>query len=639
MRKLKEHINPRQSMTGRFIAAYGVIALGLVGLVWAFWRPKEPAADFSFCNGTEIKTVDPALVTGQPEGRVVWAIFEGLTTYDPKTLAPRPGVAESWEVSKDKRVYTFHLRKNAYWSDGTPLTAEDFHWSFRRLLHPETASEYAYELWYVVNAEKYTSGQVEVGDPVEIELNEKPPGARPYASGVILRGRLVAIEAGPTGRMENQAEASPVYVVEIDGRKEYFQKPEREGQPPRDPRARPYRWLLFDFEHVGIKVLDRFTLQMTLNHPVPYFLQIIGFFPMMPVPRHCLEKYGYPAWTKPENIVSNGPFVLQYRRIRDRIRLVKNPWYWDRENVRLNTVDVLAAESAITGLNLYMTGAADWIPVVPNEVVGELLRQKRKDFQPAPYLAVEYYIVNTRRPPLDDPRVRRALALAIDKREIINRILQTGQEPAMSFVPPSIANYIPYQPPQMPEYDPATARRLLAEAGYPGGRGFPKIEILYNTHESHQAIAELVQAQWKRNLGINVRLQNQDWARYLASRRQGEFWVARAGWIADYLDPNTFLEMMTTGNPNNHGGWSNAEYDRLISRAQVEVDEQRRLALFKEAETLLLEEMPILPLYFPVTRAMVRPYVRGYYGNVLDIHPLKDIWVDVSKKSGKTADQ
>lgn len=624
-------------MTGRFIAAYGVIALGLVGLVWAFWRPKEPAADFSFCNGTEIKTVDPALVTGQPEGRVVWAIFEGLTTYDPKTLAPRPGVAESWEVSKDKRVYTFHLRKNAYWSDGTPLTAEDFHWSFRRLLHPETASEYAYELWYVVNAEKYTSGRVEVGDPVEIELEEKPPGAPPYASGVILRGRLVAIEAGPTGTDENQTEASPIYVVEIDGRREYFQKPEREGQRPRDPRARPYRWLLFDFEHVGIKVLDRFTLQMTLNHPVPYFLQIIGFFPMMPVPRHCIEKYGYPAWTKPENIVSNGPFVLQYRRIRDRIRLVKNPWYWDRENVRLNTVDVLAAESAITGLNLYMTGAADWIPVVPNEVVGELLRQKRKDFQPSPYLAVEYYIVNTRRPPLDDPRVRRALGLAIDKREIISRILQTGQEPAMSFVPPAIANYIPYQPPQMPDYDPATARRLLAEAGYPGGKGFPKIEILYNTHESHQAIAELVQAQWKRNLGINVRLQNQDWARYLASRRQGEFWVARAGWIADYLDPNTFLEMMTTGNPNNHGGWSNAEYDRLISWAQVEVDEHRRLALFKEAETLLLEEMPILPLYFPVTRAMVRPYVRGYYGNVLDIHPLKNIWVDVSKKSRELA--
>ncbi|WP_347243625.1 peptide ABC transporter substrate-binding protein [Thermogutta sp.] len=619
-------------MTGRFIVAYGVIVLGVIGLVWAFWRPGEPPADFSFCNGTEIKTVDPALVTGQPEGRVVWAIFEGLTTYDPKTLAPRPGVAESWEISEDKRVYTFHLRKNAYWSDGTPITAEDFHWSFRRLLHPETASEYAYELWYVVNAEKYTSGQVQVGDPVEIELEEKPPGARPYASGVILRGRIVAIELGPTGTNENQAETSPVYVVEINGRKEYFQKPEREGQPPRDPRARAYRWLLFDFEHVGIKVLDRFTLQMTLNHPVPYFLQIIGFFPMMPVPRHCVEKYGYPAWTKPENIVSNGPFMLQYRRIRDRIRLVKNPWYWDRENVRLNTVDVLAAESAITGLNLYMTGAADWIPVVPNEVVGELLRQKRSDFQPAPYLAVEYYIVNTRRPPLDDLRVRRALGLAIDKREIINRILQTGQEPALSFVPSSIAKYIPYQPPQMPDYDPAAARRLLAEAGYPGGKGFPKIEILYNTHESHQAIAELVQAQWKRNLGINVRLQNQDWARYLASRRQGEFWVARAGWIADYLDPNTFLEMMTTGNPNNHGRWSNAEYDRLISQAQVEVDEQRRLAYFGEAETILLQEMPILPLYFPVTRAMVRPYVHGYYGNVLDIHPLKSIWVDVSKK-------
>lgn len=609
------------------MVGYGIVGFVTAALVWSFWRPPEPPADFTFCNGTEIKTVDPALVTGQPEGRVIWALFEGLTTYDPKTLAPRPGVAEKWTISEDKKTYTFYLRKNAYWSDGTPVKADDFYWSFRRLLHPETASEYAYELWCVVNAEKYTSGQVRVGDPVEVELYEKPPDALPFAAGVILRGRLLSVEQ-PT----DPSQGEPVYVVEIDGRVERFQKPAREGGTPTDPTARPYRWLLFDFEHVGIKVLDRRTLQITLIHPVPYFLQIVGFFPMMPVPRHCVEKFGYPEWTKPENLVCNGPFVLKYRRIRDRIRLEKNPWYWDRDNVRLNIVDVLAAESAITGLNLYMTGAADWIPVVPNEVVGELLRQKRTDFRPSPYLAVEYYVVNTRRPPLDDPRVRRALGLAIDKREIIARILQTGQLPARSFVPTTISDYIPYEPPQMPDYDPQTAARLLAEAGYPGGRNFPKLEILYNTHESHQAIAELIQAQWKRNLGIDVRLQNQDWARYLASRRQGEFSLARAGWIADYIDPNTFLEMMTSNNPNNHGRWTHPEYDRLIALAQVEPDETKRFEYFRQAEKILLEEMPVLPLYFAVTRPMVRPYVRGYYPNALDIHPLKDIWVDHSAK-------
>lgn len=619
-------------MSLRWFIGYTLVLVFFMGLVWAFWFPAEPAADFTFCNSTEIKTIDPALVTGQPEGRVVWALFEGLTTYDPKTLAPQPGVAEKWTISEDKRTYTFYLRENARWSDGTPLTARDFQWSFRRLLHPETASEYAYELWYIVNAEKYTTGQVEPGDPVEIELPEKPPGSLPFASGQIVRGRLVSIEA-PTAQTDGtQSEVSPVYIVEIDGQRERFQQPRKGEQSPPDPTAKPYRWLLFDFNHVGIKVVDDRTLEMTLNHPVPYFLQIIGFFPMMPVPRHCVEKYGYPDWTKPENLVCNGPFLLKYRRIRDRIRLEKNPLYWDRDNVRLQTVDVLAVESAITGLNLYLTGAADWIPVVPNEVVGELLRQKRPDFQPAPYLAVEYYVVNTQRPPLDDPRVRRALALAINKEEIIARILQTGQQPALSFVPTSISNYIPYEPPQMPPYDPAMARKLLAEAGYPGGKGFPKLEILYNTHESHQAIAELIQAQWKRNLGINIRLQNQDWARYLASRRQGEFWLARAGWIADYIDPNTFLEMMTTGNPNNHGRWSHPEYDRLIGLAQVESDDKRRLELFRKAEAILLDEAAVLPLYFAVTRPMVRPSVKGFYHNVLDIHPLKNIWVNTAVK-------
>ncbi|HOP77976.1 MAG TPA: peptide ABC transporter substrate-binding protein [Thermogutta sp.] len=619
-------------MSLRWLAGGTLLVVFCLGFVWAFWFPHEPPADLTFCNLTEIKTIDPALVTGQPEGRVVWALFEGLTTYDPKTLAPQPGVAESWTISQDKRTYTFHLRKEARWSDGKPLTAEDFVWSFRRLLHPETASEYAYELWHVVNAEKYTTGRVTPGDPVEIELLEKPPGAPPFASGILLRGRLVGIEPANSA-LGGQTTGEPVYLVEIDGRIERFQKPSREGLPPPDTAARPYRWILYDFEHVGIKALDRHTLQMTLTHPVPYFLEIIGFFPMMPVPRHCIEQYGYPNWTKPENLVCNGPFILKYRRIRDRIRLVKNLHYWDRENVHLNIVDVLAAESAITGLNLYMTGAADWIPVVPNEVVSELLRQKRPDFQPSPYLAVEYYVVNTQRPPLNDPRVRRALALAINKRELIDRILQTGQQPALSFVPPSISDYIAYQPPQMPDYDPETARQLLAAAGYPNGRNFPKMEILYNTLESHQAIAELIQAQWKRTLGIDVRLQNQDWARYLASRRQGEFWIARAGWIADYLDPNTFLEMMTTDNPNNHGRWSQPEYDRLVALAQVEPDETRRFAYFRQAEEILLQEMPVLPLYFAVTRAMVRPYVRGYYHNVLDIHPLKGMSIDHAQKA------
>lgn len=612
------------------LLAGATLLLALSGVVVALSLVRPDRADFTFCNSTEIKTVDPALVTGQPEGRVVWAIFEGLTSYHPETLEPLPGVAKSWDISPDGKTYTFHLREEARWSDGRPITAEDFHWSFQRLLHPETAAEYAYEMWYVVHAEQYTSGRVTVGDPVEIELRDRPPGAPPFARGIVLYGRLLAVEpAGSSVAAEDgtagadaAASGEPVYVVEVDGKTRRFQ---RASAVPRDPTAEDYAWLLYDFRHVGIRVVDSHTLQITLNHPVPYFLEIVGFYPTCPVPRHCVEQYGYPAWTKPENIVCNGPFVLKSRRIRDRIRLEKNPCYWDRDQVRLNTVDVLAVESAVTGLNLYLTGSSDWIPSVPNEIVPDLLRSGRSDFRPAPYLATEYYIFNTQRKPLDDARVRRAIAMAVNKQEIVARVLRSGQIPAESLVPADIAKYVEYQPPQCEAYAPQRAAALLAEAGYPGGRGMPRLTLLYNTHESHQAIAELLQSQWKRSLGLDVRLTNQDWARYLASRRQGEFWISRAGWIADYIDPNTFLEMFTTGNPNNHGGWSHPEYDALVAAAQVEARPDVRMRLFRRAEEILLQEMPLIPLYWPVTRNMVHPRVRGFYPNILDIHPLKNI--------------
>ncbi|MFH1923563.1 MAG: ABC transporter substrate-binding protein, partial [Planctomycetota bacterium] len=319
----------------RSTAAYLLAALGLAALVWAVSFGTLPPADFTFSNGSEIKTVDPAIVTGQPEGRIVRALFEGLCVWDPQDLTPRPGVARAWELSPDKQTYTFHLRDSAAWSDGAPVVAEDFVWSFRRFLHPDTGAQYAYEMWYVVGAEQYTSGSVEPGDPVEIELEEKPPGALPFAAGILLRGELVAIE---------ESSEPPVYVTKTDGRTRRFQK------GARLPGTEDYRWLLYDFESVGIRALDRHTLEIRLKHPVPYFSNLMGFYPMFPVNRRCVETHGYPAWTKAENIVTNGPFLLKFRRIRDRIRLVKNPHYWDRDNVRLEVIDALAVESYPTNL-------------------------------------------------------------------------------------------------------------------------------------------------------------------------------------------------------------------------------------------------------------------------------------------------
>ena len=610
-------------------------------MVWAVWFGRLPPAEFTFTNGDEIKTVDPAIGTGAPEGRIIRALFEGLWAGDPKTLRPVPGVARSWDVSEDKLTYTFHLRHDALWSDGSRVTAEDFAWSFRRFLHPATAAEYAYEMWYVVGAERYTTGRVEPGDPVEIELLEKLPNALPFASGIIVRGTLVALQPkkgpglicakhppGRSGKLNLVpfSAREKIHVVEIDGRQRRFQK----GATAKE--TEDYRWLLYDFRSVGIRAIDGRTLEIRLKHPVPYFVNLMGFYPMFPVNRRCVQTHGYPAWTKPAVIVTNGPYRLKFRRIRDRIRLVKSPTYWDRDNVHLKVIDALAVTSYATMLNMYMTGQADWITTVPTEIVPDLLARKQGDFKPAPFLGTYYYLLNTAKPPLGDVRVRRALGLAIDKREIVERITRAGQIPARSLVPAEISNYIDYTPAKCGAYNVEAARRLLAEAGYPGGRGLPKIEILYNTSEAHQAVAELIQSQWKRALGINVRLRNQEWTAYLSSRRQLHYQIARAAWIGDYIDPNTFLDMFVTGGANNQTGWGDSRYDRLVEQAQQEPDTTKRMEYFHRAEQILMDQMPIIPIYFYVTTSMVRPYVKGFYPNIQDVHPLKALRIDRKRK-------
>jgi len=589
-------------------------------MAWALSFSTLPPADFTFCNGDEIKTIDPAISTGQPEGRIIWALFEGLCRWHPETLEPIPGMAEQWEVSEDRLTYTFFLRREALWSDGTPVTAHDFLYSFRRFLHPATAAEYAKELWYIEGARKFTVRDVAAGDPVEVELHEKPEGALPFAPGKILHGTLLAVDDPAADR--------PIFTIETADGPRRFQRV-AEGAAPDGVTA--CQMITYDFRHVGIRMLDDHTVEIRLRHPVPYFLHLMGFYPFSPVNRRCVETHGYPAWTRPENLVVNGPFLLEFRRVRDRIRLVKNPTYWNRDAVRLQTIDALAVKSVTTMLNLYMTGQVDWIPAVPAEVVTDLLA--RDDFRPAPFLALYYYLINTDRPPLDDARVRRALALAVDRREIVEQVTRSGQVPAYSVVPDEIGKYLDYTPPVFGAFDPEEARRLLAEAGYPGGRGAPRIEVLYNTHESHKAIAEVIQAQWKRHLGIDVGLSNQEWGAYLTSRRQRRYMVARAGWIGDYVDPNTFLDLFTTDNPQNQTGWSHAEYDRLVHAAQRERDERRRLELFHAAEEILLDELPLIPIYFYVSQSMVRPYVTGFYPNIQDVHPLWAIGVDEQKRA------
>jgi oligopeptide transport system substrate-binding protein len=543
----------RSGLAFALLASLAALALSLAR------RAHLPRADFVFSNGSEVSTLDPATVSGQAEGRVAMALFEGLTVKHPETLAPLPGVAEAWEVSPDGRTYTFHLRA-ARWSNADPLDAQDFLFAWRRLLEPETAAPFAYQLWCVRGAEAFSKSA---------------------------------------------------------------------------PEERETLW-----RAVGLSAPDARTLVVELARPTAYFLALTSFHPLFPVHRRSLEHFQHrfperwqSEWVRPGHLVTNGPFKLVERRVNDRLRLVRNPEYWDAAAVALDSIDVLALEHIGTGLNLYLAGEVDWIDRVPAALAPRL--RGRSDFQAAPYLASYFYRVNVTRPPLDDVRVRRALALAVDRRRLCAAILQKGEPPSWSLTPPTLAGYARPEMRHAPvgvdgaqyaaalEADRAEARALLAAAGYGPTRPLRRLEVLYNTSETHRDVAEVLAADWSAALGLEVALLNQEWKSYLDSQTHLRYDLSRSSWIGDYPDPNTFLEAFTTGSENNRTGWSSPRYDALLATASRELEPARRMAILAEAEAILLEELPILPLFGYVSQNLVNPALGGFHANLLDEHPPK----------------
>lgn len=601
-----------------------------------------PRADLTFNNATEIKTVDPPKATGEPEGRVIEGLFEGLLRRMPEPNAPPPtnrsntpytpqyATADDMQVSGDGKTYTFHIRESAKWSDGTPVTAHDFAWSWMRMLHPETASEYAYQLYYLVGAENYNRAQLDVGGAVEVELADRPKRTQTFPRGTLVRGTLR--EVRKPGGDERTVSATTVYVVEVDGAQRFFCRSRSTSVADGD-RVEVIAQILPDFEAtVGVKAQDDRTLAVTLNNRTPYFPDLVAFYPLYPTNRACIEKYGEPAFTRAENLVTNGPYRLKFRRIRDRVRLVKSPHYWNADAVKLEVIDAMAISSDIAALNMYETGQIDWTTNVPPTVIPDL--SDRADFYTAPILSVYYYRINCTRRPMDDKRVRRALNMAIDKEKICRRIMRAGEQPATNLVPPGLLGY---SPPSGPPFDVEAARKLLADAGFPEGHNFPKVEILYNTHETHQAIAEVVQDDWRQNLGISVELRGLEWGTYQDTQQKLQYQVSRAGWNADYADPNTFIDMFVTDGGNNQTGWSNRRYDELVAAAAKETDVPQRLALLREAEEILIDEQPIMPIAFYMSKELIKPYLKGHSLNALKIHPLHLMRIERGPENGAAA--
>lgn len=516
-------------LTGCLLLAVALINTGC--------KDAVSRADLLFLNGAEPETLDPALITGQPEERVVTALFEGLTAFD-AAARPQPGVAESWSISADKRLYIFHLRHNARWSNGDPVTAGDFAASWRRALAPETASDYASQLYFIKNG-------------------------RPFNEGA-----------------------------------------------------------LKDFSQVGVRAPDDFTLEVTLENPTPFFLDLCAFPTLMPVHLPTVERFG-DDWIKPGKMVCNGPYLLTGWRINDRIRLVKNPRYWNAAHVSLRAIDVLPVSNANTALNFYETGMADLIMdkgLAPTSLIPAL--QGRPDFHAAPFLGTYFLRFNCAKPPFNDPRVRKAFALVIDKNLLVKKITRAGEPPAPGFVPPGTAGYTP--PPGLTR-NPELARKLLVEAGFPGGRNFPRVTYLYDDRELNEKLAIELQGMFSRELGITVGLLKQEWKVYLSSMSRLDFDLCRSSWVGDYNDANTFLNLFVTGDGNNRTGWSNAAYDQLIARAAREPDPPLRAGIFRRAEKLLVvDEVPVCPLYYYVGIQFYDPAkLGGIEANLLDEHPLK----------------
>lgn len=491
-------------------------------------------------NGSEVQSLDPHKIEGVPESNVNRDLFEGLLISDVEGH-PSPGVAEKWE-NKDFKVWTFHLRKNAKWSDGTPVTAHDFVYSWQRLADPNTASPYASYLQY---------------------------------------GHIANIDDIIAGK-----------------------------KPATD---------------LGVKALDDHTLEVTLSEPVPYFYKLLVHPSVSPVPKSAVEKFG-DKWTQPANIVTNGAYKLKNWVVNERIVLERNPQYWDNDKTVINQVTYLPISSEVTDVNRYRSGEIDMTyNNMPIELFQKLKKEIPNEVRVDPYLCTYYYEINNQKAPFNDVRVRTALKLALDRDIIVNKVKNQGDLPAYSYTPPYTDGAKLVEPEWFKwsqEKRNEEAKKLLAEAGLTADKPLT-FDLLYNTSDLHKKLAIAVASIWKKNLGANVKLENQEWKTFLDTRHQGTFDVARAGWCADYNEPTSFLNTMLSDSSNNTAHYKSPAFDKLIADTLKVTDDATRSELYAKAEQQLDKDSAIVPVYYYVNARLVKPWVGGYTGK----DPLDNIYV------------
>ncbi|MEX0742133.1 MAG: peptide ABC transporter substrate-binding protein [Phycisphaeraceae bacterium] len=512
---------------------------------------------------TSIQTLDPQVTSASEDVRMAYALFEGIVTFNPYTMAVEPGVAKSWEIDDTGLRFTFHLNENAHWSDGHPVTADDFIYAWRVGLLPDTAPPYMKFLHYIKGGEAFTDWATE----------------------------------------------SLAEVREFDNRTERLQAAQRRAAEMEAKFV----------ELVGIEKIDDRTLIVEADRHVPYFLEIMATWPLFPLPRHVVEPVTTispdtgmmrrdPQWIKAGRMVSNGPFKLTDWRFKRDIYMTRNEHYWNVDEVALETLQFLRFSDYPTLFVAYESGMIDLaVGVEPLSFLPDLIdaqeRGERNDVHSFSAFGTYYFSMNMQENvpnvdenPMRDVRVRKALAMSIAKEPIGRNVTRMNQRPATTFVPPGVVEG--YDSPAGLPYDPDQARALLAEAGYPDGEGFPPLTLTYNTGGGHERVAQVVSRAWQQELGIRIGLEPSEWPTFLERRRQGDFHIARNGWFGDYSDPTTMLDLLRSGNPHNNSFMADEHYDALLDEAEAERDPEKRLELLAEAERYMLEEVvPIVPIY------------------------------------------
>lgn len=619
----------------RVIAVFVVFLLMAVFAFISIHGRSLPMADFTYAIGFAIKTLDPARAQWTDEIRLAQGLWEGLTSYHPETSTPIPGVAKLPPmISPDGLTYTFELRTDAKWSNGDPVTADDFVYAWRRAIEPGTSRVYAFL------------------------ITDNIAGAKAYSDWRNQAVHTLMI-------LRNLAENSPITREDEQFIKSLNLLGSNRGKPDWSEIARQFRrrhleQMEQEFDKVAVKAIDEHHLQVSLVRPTTYFLDLTAFTTFMPVHRESIEKlrikndpaltcltmWAYdPQWTKPDyhrngypGLVSNGAFTLAQWQFKRYMLMKKNPCYWDRQNVKSDSIMVRIITEPSTAFLAYERGDLDWIKdLTPLNFAPALLEQMRlgvrRDIHLSPAFGTYYYYFNCSDRladgspnPFADARVRMAFNLAVDKQAIADKVKKISTPPARNFVPPaSIEGY--YCRPG-PDYNPSKARQILAEAGYHDAHPLPSVEILFNTDGGHENITEAIAQMWKKHLNVNVILKGKEVKTFDEDRTNHRFMVCRGSWYGDYADPTTFLDILTTGNGQNDAAFSHPEYDQLMHRAATCANAEKRLQFLAQAEEMLLhEQVPILPIYYYVNMMAHKDRIKGIYLNPRDLHPFKYIYV------------